>query len=78
MEVNAEIEVFVAAFGAQRILKLDKSGSITTYYESEGSWSPTGLCFGETGTLFVLEYSKSNQARLVKITGDGRREIFEP
>jgi hypothetical protein len=57
--------IYVALFEKGIIRKLSGSGAATTVYTSPGGWSPVFGLFDEKNTLWVLEYSRANEARVV-------------
>ncbi len=54
MVVDDAGAVYLAYYGNRRILKVDPSGSITTFARSESPWSPHGIDIYE-GEVYILE-----------------------
>lgn len=75
---NDQKEVYVAVFGAQQVKKVSADGVIDTVYTSPSEWSPSGVTAGTDGSIWVLEFSKNNTARVVKIGNDGHKTIYQP
>lgn len=74
---DLEQNVYVAVFGAQKVRKIEKSGRITTVFESEADWSPCGILIDSKGSKWILEFSKNNQTRVLRIDKDGDIKTFE-
>jgi len=74
---NAEANLYVAVYGAQKIKKITPQGDIETILEVPEKWSPSGGLFDPEGNLWTLEYSTRNKARVRKINTNGNVEIFQ-
>jgi streptogramin lyase len=72
----ADGTVYVAYYSQNAIKKVKKSGEVTILARSEKPWAPTGLVMSLDKTLWVLEYSTSNQARVRKIAPNGKATLF--
>ena len=47
--------LYAAATGCRAVVRISRSGTVTTILKAEGNWSPTAVAvFG--GALYVLEY----------------------
>lgn len=68
--------VFVAVFGAQKVQMFDLSGKEKLFYESDADWSPSGGFFRDDGSHFILEFSRSNTVRVVKVDPKGKRSVL--
>jgi hypothetical protein len=55
--------VYVAQYGAGRVVRVDDGGHVTTVATSSMPWSPSGMAV-RNGALYVLEFSVDNRARL--------------
>lgn len=67
--------VYVAAWGARAVLRVDSSGTVTTAARSAEPWAPSGIALAADGSLWLLEYSTTNEARVRRIGADGRVTI---
>ncbi len=70
-------EVYVAVYGAQKVKKIEAGGAVETVFESAANWSPCGVLQMPEGTLWIMEFSKNNTARVVKVHTDGSQETYE-
>ena len=68
--------VYVAVYGASKVKKIGVDGNITTVYESESGWSPCGGMISPDGTQWIMEFSKKNKTRVVKIDVFGARKVY--
>jgi sugar lactone lactonase YvrE len=68
--------VYVALFGAQKVIKIDTKGAKTTVYESGEGWSPSGVLITSNNTLFIMEFSVANKTRILRLNTDGTQEII--
>jgi len=59
--------VYAAAYSEGKVRKITPGGEVTTFYESSRGWSPVGGAFAPNGDLLLLEWSRTNKARLVRI-----------
>ncbi|HEV8215459.1 MAG TPA: SMP-30/gluconolactonase/LRE family protein, partial [Gemmatimonadaceae bacterium] len=55
LAVDAAGTVYVAATGCGSVLKVTAAGEVTTLFQSEGEWSPTGVALFGTD-IYVLEF----------------------
>ena len=55
--------VYVAVYGAGKVVRVDEGGHVATVATSTMPWSPSGVAV-RNGTLYVLEFSVDNRARL--------------
>ena len=69
-------DVYVADYGENAIKKVAKSGAVKVVTKTVEPWAPTGLVIGADATLWLLEYSKTNQARVRKIAANGKETLF--
>ncbi|MEM8484520.1 MAG: hypothetical protein AAF564_03175 [Bacteroidota bacterium] len=60
MAVDATGNVYLAYFGNREVLKVDRSGVVTQFLESEGPWSPHGIDLYQ-GEVYVLESTVGGQ-----------------
>ena len=82
LAVDSRGTVYVAATGCGSVLKIAPDGKVTTLFQLQSPWSPTGVAlFG--GDLYVLEYlhtASDNRRewlpRVRKISPDGRTVLI--
>ena len=63
--------VYVALFGGKKIKRFGPNGTAETIYRSKGNWSPSGGLVASDGSLWVLEFSTKNEARVTRVAKDG-------
>ena len=68
--------IYVAVFGDKCIKKITPDGEISEVYKSKIGWSPSGGLIDRLGNMWILEYSRTNKARVTKVTEDGTRTSF--
>ena len=56
--------VYVAAFGGQKVKRVSPVGNVEVVARTTSPWSPTGGLVAPDGSLWLLEYSLTNQARV--------------
>lgn len=56
--------VYVAAFGGQKVKRVSPAGKVEVVARTTSPWSPTGGLVAPDGSLWLLEYSLTNQARV--------------
>lgn len=79
--VDARGTIYVAASGCGRVLKVTSQGNVSTVFQTQSPWSPTGVAvFGSD--LYVLEYlhtpgddRRQWLPRIRKISPDGKTTI---
>lgn len=76
ISTHTDKTVYVATFGAKKVKKIQPNGIITTEYESEAGWSPCGVLITPNNTRWIMEFSKNNTTRIVRIDTDGTRKIY--
>ncbi|NRB47790.1 MAG: hypothetical protein HRU41_08945 [Saprospiraceae bacterium] len=69
--------VYVALFGGKKIKRISPDGTSETIYQSKGSWSPSGGLVASDGSLWVLEFSTGNEARVKRIAPNGTEVSFK-
>lgn len=75
---DIEKQVYVAVYGAKKVIKINTNGSLATVYESPAFWSPCGGLFAPDGSLWIMEFSNRNKTRVKKIGAGGQETIFSP
>ncbi|WP_114491048.1 hypothetical protein [Candidatus Ulvibacter alkanivorans] len=70
-------QLYVALFGARKVIKIDTAGNKSTVYTAQDGWSVSGGMFTPDGTLWVLEYAANNEARVSRTTPNGNRHYFK-
>jgi dipeptidyl aminopeptidase/acylaminoacyl peptidase len=76
MSVLKDGSLYVADFGQQAVKKISKDGTVTIPIKTADPWSPSGVCAAPDGTLWVLEYSDRNEARVRRIGPDGKVKVY--
>ncbi len=81
LDVDARGVVYVAASGCGRVLKVTPQGKVSTVFQTQSPWSPTGVAVSG-GDLYVLEYlhtpgddRRQWLPRIRKISPDGKTAI---
>lgn len=67
--------IHVAAWGERWVERVDSSGAVTTAARSTEPWAPSGVAIAADGSLWLLEYSTTNEARVRRIRADERVTI---
>jgi streptogramin lyase len=62
--------VYLADYAHNQVLRVSQDGEIRTVYRSRSRWSPTGGTFDRDGTLWLLEWSSGNRARVIRVRLD--------
>ena len=73
---DGDDNVYVAAYGASKVIKISPTGERETVYESNFGWSPCGGLIAEDGTRWIMEFSSRNRTRVVRISPNGEQEFF--
>jgi sugar lactone lactonase YvrE len=61
LAVDAKGNVYVAAPGCHRVIKITPDGKASIILKSDRPWSPTGVALHDgEGSLYVLEYTNAN------------------
>ena len=68
--------VYVANFANRTVDRVEANGKVTTITRTEIPWSPSAMLRAHNGTLWILEYSATNEARLKRIDAAGKTSIF--
>ena len=81
LDVDARGNLYVAASGCGRLLKVTPQGKVSTVFQTQSPWSPTGVAVSGSD-LYVLEYlhtASDNRRewlpRIRKISPDGKTTI---
>ncbi len=69
-------EVYIADYAQNAVKKVGKNGEVSNFIKTAEPWAPTGMVIAPDNTIWLLEYSTSNQARVRKITTGGKQQIF--
>ena len=80
LAVDARKNIYVADYGARRILKITTDGTITTLLNSDSPWSPTGVTIS-SDDVYILEDGftspkKVSGPRVRKVTKNGTISIL--
>ena len=76
MWTNPGSLLYVALFGAQKVVRIDPEGQVTTIFRSEDDWSPCGGLYSKKGDLWIMEFSRCNETRVRKVNPDGEDDVF--
>ncbi len=68
--------IYVAAFGASKVKKINPDGSIETIFESDKGWSPSGILIDQNQNKWIMEFSKRNKTRIIRINKDGSQKTY--
>ncbi len=68
--------LYVAVYGTRSVVRVDSVGNRRTIARTAAPWAPSGIARARNGTLWILEYSTSNEARVRRITTDGSVRTF--
>lgn len=71
-------EIYVAVYAGRAVVRVDRSGEISTVARSRWPWSPVGGLCAPDGTTWILESSITNAVRVRRIAADGTDAIFGP
>ncbi|WP_297707754.1 hypothetical protein [uncultured Eudoraea sp.] len=69
-------DLYVAIYGAGKVIKINTTGEMTTIFESKPFWSPTGGLNAPDGSQWIMEFSKRNKTRVRKISVDGKHTLY--
>ena len=69
--------IYVAAFGARKVKRINPGGDVETIYKSPIGWSPCGGLVAPDGSLWIMEFSVLNKARVRKINPGGKDDIYK-
>jgi hypothetical protein len=67
-------KVYFADFSSSSVKYLDADGGVKTLVKTDFPWGPTGGVFDDKGNLWLLEGTRTNEVRAVKID---RRELAD-
>jgi sugar lactone lactonase YvrE len=68
--------VYAAIFGANKVKRIDTNGVVKTIHKSEKGWSPCGVLIAPDNSKWIMEFSKNNKTRVLKISPDGTQKIY--
>lgn len=74
---DKEQNVFVALYGGKKVIQFRPDGNSKVVFESEGQWSPCSGLISNDGTMWLMEFSRSNTTRIRKIDRSGTQTVFE-
>jgi hypothetical protein len=74
---DGDDNVYVAVYGASKVIKIMPGGKKETVHKSSRGWSPSGGLIGNDGTSWIMEFSSRNKTRVVKISAEGERQVFQ-
>ena len=74
---DADNSIFIALFGASKVVKVLGNNRFETFIESPSGWAPTNGLIDNNKNHWILEYSNRNKARVRKIQSDGSEIIYK-
>lgn len=74
--LDAEENVYIAAYNADKVKRVRKDGGIEVVARSSAPWSPTGGLVAPNGDLWLLEYAGPFSARARRLRPDGTEKTF--
>ena len=69
-------DTFAALYGAKKVIKISTNGQYETIYESKRGWSPCGGLSAEDGSLWIMEFSRSNKTRIVHLKDSKVQKVY--
>lgn len=73
---DPKMNTYVALYGAGTVKRIDPDGEATTVFSSPMGWSPCGGLIAKDGTMWIMEFSRTNKTRVRKILADGRSIVY--
>lgn len=73
---DARGNVYVADQAGGEVKRVGTDGHVAVIARSSLPWAPTGGMFDRRGSLWLLEYSMTNAARVRRIEANGRETIY--
>jgi streptogramin lyase len=70
--------IYVSVFSGQVLKRVSPGGETSIAARSPDDWSPVGGMVSADGSLWILEWSGSNEARVRRLDSDGTERIFTP
>jgi hypothetical protein len=68
--------VYVAVANQRKVQRISPNGRVTTVARVPHPWAPSGGLTAPDGSLWLLEYSPTNQVRVRRIVQGGKAQIF--
>lgn len=69
--------VYVAVANQRKVQRISPNGHLTTVATVPRPWAPSGGLVAPDGSLWLLEYSPSNQVRVRRIDKGGSAQVFK-
>lgn len=76
MCTSKDSDLYLAVFGAQKVLRVGNDSKVSTIYTSPAGWSPCGVTIDKFENGWILESSDQGKIRVVKINRKGERKIY--
>ena len=76
LTTDSRMNLYVAVFGARKVICVQPDGTLSTIFHSEEGWSPSGILVTEEGTQWIMECSAQNEIRIRQIRPDGSWQLF--
>lgn len=77
LTVDSTGVIHIAVSGARTVVRIAPDGRTRVVARSAAPWAPSGVARAPDGTLWILEYSTSNTARVRRLRPNGRVTIFD-
>ena len=69
-------DVYVALYGAGKVIKINSNGEKSTVFESDRGWSPCGGMIAADGTMWIMEFSRRNKTRVTKVVPNDENIVY--
>lgn len=76
MWFNSQNELHLAMFSGQKVIKVLSDVTTEIIYEADGDWSVTGGAYTKEGELILLQFSNSNNVRVLKVDKFGNSTVL--
>ena len=73
---TAQGDVYAAVWGKRAVVRIKPNGHVVTAARSTIPWAPSGVLVAPDGSLWILEYSITNAARVRQVLANGRSRVF--
>lgn len=73
---DANGNVYVSVYAGQVLKRVSPAGDVSVVSRSPGDWSPVGGTSAVDGTVWILEWSASNEVRIRRLGPDGSERVF--
>ena len=73
---DSDLNTYVALYGAGTVKKIDSDGNAKVVFSSSMGWSPCGGLMAQDGTMWIMEFSRTNKTRVRKILPNGQSILY--